>query len=322
MAKPNFYFMAGEDTFSLVEEVNRWKDAFLEKYGDTDLEELDGENASVEVIANALQASPFLSPKRLVILRNFLATRKAEQANTLLPTLQKLPDSTFLLMAELSEPDKRSSIFKTVSTLATQRLFLKPKGAQLNLWIRRRVEALQAKIDSHVADYLISWVGDDLLRIQNEVEKLSLYAQGKPITPAMIDELVADNVQKSIFTLTDQLAQKNYSAVLKTFEKLEQQGEEAGYLFAMVTRQFRLLLEIKALADQGQSPVSIAKTMAAHPFVVQSTLRYAKNFTYEQLESALRELLTLDRRLKTGLISLKPREEDPFLLQLEKIILA
>ncbi len=320
MAQPNFYFMAGEDTFSLMEEVKRWKSNFLEKYGDTDLEELDGDT-SVETIAGAIQATPFLSPKRLVVLKNFLGGKKAEQANALIPVLQKLPDSTFLLMAELTEPDKRSSLFKTVSTMATQRLFLKPKGAQLNLWVRRHAEGGKGQLDSANADYLISWAGDDLFRLHNEIEKLTLYAQGKPITPAMIDELVADNVQKSIFALTDLLAQKNYSGVLKTIEKLEQQGEEAGYLFAMVTRQFRLLLEIKALSDQGQSPVGIAKTMAVHPFVVQSTLRYAKNFTYLQLKTALSELLILDRRLKTGLISLKPREEGPFLVQLEKIIL-
>lgn len=322
MAKENFYFMAGEDRFSLLEEVERWKRAFIEKYGDTDLEELDGESVSVQNIAGAIQASPFLSPKRLVILKNFLSSKKAEEANTLLPVLEKLPDSTFFLMAELREPDKRSSIFKTVSVLATQRLFLKPKGAQLNLWIRRRVEALKGKIDPKTIDYLVSWTGDELFNLNNEIEKLALYAQGQPITFEMIDELVADNVQKSIFTLTDQLAQKNYSGALTTLEKLEAQGEEAGYLFAMVTRQFRLLLEMKALADQGQNAASIARTMAVHPFVVQNTLRYAKNFTYKQLKAALAELLTLDRRLKTGLISLKPREEDPFLLKLEKLILA
>ena len=321
MAQPNFYFMAGEDRFSLLEEVNRWKSAFVEKYGDTDLEELDGESSSVEVIAGALQATPFLSPKRLVILKNFLGSKKADEANALAPVLEKLPDSTFLVMAEFKDPDKRSSIYKLVSTKATQRVFLTPKGMQLNLWIRRRVEALGGKIDPQVADYLVSWTGDELFNLANEIDKLTLYSQGNPITKAAIDELVADNVQKSIFTLTDQLAQKNYSAVLATFKKLQEQGEEAGYLFAMVTRQFRLLLEMKALSDEGQSPSSIAKNMAVHPFVVQNTLRHSKNFTYAQLKRALHDLLALDRRLKTGLISLKPREEDPFLLALEKIIL-
>ena len=320
MAKPNFYFMSGEDAFSLLEEVDRWKSGFLEKYGDTDLEELDGDS-SPEVIASAIQAMPFLSPKRLVILKNFLAGKKAEQANALLPVLEKLPDSTFLLLIELTEPDKRSSLFKFLTSTATQRLFVKPKGAQLNLWVRRHAESMKGQLDAPNADYLISWAGDDLFRLHNEIEKLTLYAQGRPITPSMIDELVADNVQKSIFTLTDLLAQKKYSQVLSTLEKLEAQGEEAGYLFAMVTRQFRLLLEMKALADQGQNPAAIARIMAVHPFVVKNTLRYAKNFTYQQLKTALAELLTLDRRLKTGLISLKPREEDPFLLQLEKIIL-
>ncbi|QQR55242.1 DNA polymerase III subunit delta [Candidatus Peregrinibacteria bacterium] len=322
MPQSNFYFMAGEDTFSLLEEVDRWKSGFLEKYGDTDIEELDGETVAVETIAGAIQAMPFLSPKRLVILKNFLSGKKAEQANELIPVLEKLPDSTFLLMAELTEPDKRSSLFKHLTTAATQRLFLKPKGAQLNLWIRRHIEALHGQIDPGTADYLASWVGDELFRLHNEIEKLTLFAQGKPISPAMIDELVADQVQKSIFILTDLLAQKKHAEALATLKKLEQQGEEAGYLFAMVTRQFRLLLEMKALADQGQNAAAIARTMAVHPFVVQNTLRYAKNFTYEQLQTALSDLLTLDRRLKTGLISLKPREEDPFLLQLEKIILS
>lgn len=325
MGKPNFYFMSGEDRLSMLEEIDRWKSAFIEKYGDSDLEELDGQNASVEQIAGAIQAVPFLSPKRLVILKNFLSTHKADEANELLPALEKLSDETFLLIAETEEPDKRTSIVKAITQMATQRLFMKPKGAGLNLWVKRRAEALGAKIDPSTIDYLIRWVGEDLFTLQNELEKCALYAvaQGAPgISSTMIDELVADNVQKSIFTLTDQLSQKNHAGALETLEKLQSQGEEAGYLFAMITRQFRLLLEIKALSDEGQNPALIAKTMGVHPFVVQSTLRYSKTFTYQQLKHILAGLLVLDKRLKTGLISLKPREEDPFLLELEKLILS
>jgi DNA polymerase III subunit delta len=331
MGKPNFYFMSGEDRLSMLQEIVRWKRSFIEKYGNSDLEELDGEHASLEQIAGAIQAVPFLSPKRLVILSNFLSTHKAEEANALLPALEKLSDETILLLAETKEPDKRTGIVKAITQIASQRLFVKPKGATLTLWVKRRAESLGVKISSSTIDALIRWAGEDLFALQNELEKCALFASAQStngaqdvpeITPSMIDELVADNVQKSIFTLTDQLSQKNHAGALDTLKKLQNQGEEAGYLFAMITRQFRLLLEIKALSEEGQNPSLIAKTMGVHPFVVQNTLRYSRSFSTQKLKPILEGLLVLDKRLKTGLISLKAREEDPFLLELEKLILS
>ena len=321
MGKPNFYLMSGEDRFSLQEEVKRWKNAFLEKFGDTDLEELDGESTDAETINGAIRAIPFLAEKRLVILKNFLSSKKADDANALLPTLEQLPDTTFLLMIE-AEPDKRTSIFKAITQIATQRLFMKPQGAQLNTWVVRRAETLGSRLDLQTAAYLVSWVGNDLHALYNEIQKLSLFCQGQPITIPMIDLLVTDNVQNSIFTLTDQLSKKDFAGALATIDSLQKQGEEASFIFAMITRQFRLLLEMKALAEEGQAPTQIARTMAVHPFVVQNTLRFSKNFTHTQLRTALASLLTLDERLKTGRIPLKPRDEDHFLLALEKILLA
>jgi DNA polymerase-3 subunit delta len=293
----------------------------LEKFGDTDLEELDGESTSVEVINAAVRATPFLAEKRLVLLKNFLTSKKADAANALLPTLEQLPDTTFLLMIE-AEPDKRTSIFKAVTQMATQRLFMKPQGAQLNTWVVRRAETLGSRIDLQTAAYLVSWVGNDLHALYNEIQKLSLFCEGQQVTVPMIDLLVTDNVQKSIFTLTDQLSKKDFSGALETIDSLQKQGEDASFVFAMITRQFRLLLEMKALAEEGLAPPQIARTMAVHPFVVQNTLRFSKNFTHGQLRAALTALLELDRRLKSGRIPLKSRDEDHFLLALEKILLA
>lgn len=313
--------MAGEDSFSLLQEVKRWKAAFVDKHGDSDLEELDGETASIEQIISSISTLPFLSDMRLVILKNFLSGKKADEANELLPALEKLPDSTILVMAELKEPDKRTSIFKKLTTLATNRLFLKPKGVQLNTWIQRRAESHGGKLSPESAAYLASVIGDDLFALNQEVQKLSLYARGQAITREMVDELVTGNVQKSIFTLTDQLAQKNYSGALLTLEQLQEQGEDPAFIFSMIVRQFRLILEMKALSEQNLPPAMMARKMAVHPFVISSSIRITKNFTYDYLKKTLAGFLELDTRLKTGLIPLKPREEDQYLLAIERILL-
>lgn len=330
MPQSNLFLMAGEDTFSLLQEVKRWKDAFVEKHGDTDLEELDGESCQIEQIIGSIATTPFLSEKRLVILKNFLSGRKAEEANLLIPALEKLSETTILVMAELKDPDKRTSIFKKLSSLATNRLFLKPKGALLNTWIQRRAEASAygraqnqgTFMSTDAAAYLSSLLGDNLFALESEIQKLSLFAQGKSITAEMIDDVVTRSVQKSIFTMTDQLARKDFPGVLTTLRQLQEQGEEAPYIFSMIVRQFRLMLEMRALAEENLPPTMIAKKMAVHPFVVQNTLRFAKNFTAGEMKTALQKFLDIDRRLKTGLLPLKPREEDPYYLALERVLLA
>ncbi len=321
MSSQNLFLMAGEDSFSLEHELKRWKEAFVEKYGETDLEEIDGETTKVEQIINSISTLPFLSEKRLVILKNFLSSQKADIANELLPTIENIPETTVLVMAETKEPDKRTSIFKKLSTLATNRLFLKPKGAQLYTWIQRRVEQNNGSIYPESAAYLTSVLGDDLFALDQAAQKLTLFAKTAPITREMIDELVTGNVQKSIFTLTDQLAQKNYSGALETIERLQEQGEDPGFIFAMIVRQFRLILEMKTLSEQNLPAPMMARKMGVHPFVISSTVRFTKNFTYDYLTTTLAKFLELDRRLKTGLIPLKPKEEDQYLLAIERILL-
>lgn len=321
MAKANLYFMTGEDRFSLLQELKRWKTAFIEKCGDTDLEELDGETSKIEQIINSIVAVPFLSEKRLVILKNFLSGHKADEANALLSAIEKLPESTVLLIAEFSEPDKRTSIFKALSSQASPRLFLRPKGVQLNQWILRRAQAEGASMQTETAAYLASTAGEDLFALNNEIQKLCLFAKGGIITREMVDELVTSNAEKSIFLLTDQLAQKNLSGALETLRGLNEQDEDPAFIFAMIVRQFRLILEMKALSEQNLTPTMMARKMAVHPFVISSSLRFTKNFTFEQLRRKMASFMELDHRLKTGGIPLKPRAEDQYLLALERILL-
>lgn len=318
---PNLFLMVGEDHFSLLQEVRRWKSAFLEKWGDTDLEELDGETARFDQIAASLSTIPFLSKKRLVVIKAYFSSRKAEDAEKILPILEKIPETTIVLLVEGDGVDKRTRAFKLLSILAQNRLFLKPKGVQLTTWVQRRAEFHEGHMEGQTASTLVSFVGDNLFSLDQEIQKLCLLAQGKPITQRMVEDVVTSTVQKSIFTLTDQLARKDFRGALFTLYQLQEQGEEAGFIFSMLCRQFRLLLEMKALAEENFTPTMIARKMNVHPYVVNNTVHFVKNFTQTELRKLLAIFLNIDTRLKTGLLQVKPREEDHFFLVIEKALL-
>lgn len=322
MSKPNLVFMYGEDTFSLRNELKRWKKAFIAKYDDMNLEELDGAKTPIETISSAITAMPFMSDRRLVILKDFLASKKADDQKKIIPLLEKLSDETVFVIAENSVPDKRMSAFKKLSKEATVKVFNKPEGAQLTSWLVQRFHAHGGKIDYRTATYLISAAGNDLWKLENEAQKLSLFAKDQAVTPEMIDQLVVGSIEQSIFTLTDQLAKKDSKGALLTMRKLQANGQEGPYLFAMIARQFRLMLEIKALMEQRMPQPAIASKMKVHPYVVKTTANQCRNFTHKQLRSALRKLLEIDRRLKTGRIHLRQREEEQYLLAIERILLS
>lgn len=320
MRKANLVFMYGEDSFSLQKEVKRWKKLFLEKHGDMNLEELDGSESIPEEIGGSISAMPFLGEKRLVVLKNFLSSNNADRQKELLPVLANLSDTNVLLIAETEVPDKRLSLFKHLSKEATIRLFEKPRGVALETWIIRRAEEAGGKMGRNTSAYLAGVIGDDLWALDNEVQKLCLFAKGEVITPDMVDSLVSGSIQQSIFTMTDQLARKDMAGALKTIQKLHEQGQNAPFLFSMITRQFRLMLEMKALTEDRTPQGAIAGKMGVKPFVVQKTLSQCKNFTYSQLKRALSKLLEVDRRLKTGNLYLRQREEAQYLLAIERVL--
>ena len=73
-------------------------------------------------------------------------------------------------------------------------------------------------------------------------------------------------------------------------------------ILAMMSRQFRMILKVKYMSQQGHSNQSIAKRTGFRHFMVTECIRQAPNFTFKQLESAIRECLEADVSIKTGMM--------------------
>jgi DNA polymerase-3 subunit delta len=68
----------------------------------------------------------------------------------------------------------------------------------------------------------------------------------------------------------------------------------------MIVRQFRIMIQVKELGEQGLSQRDMATRLNLHSFVVEKTTRQAMNFSMEQLETVYRKLLETDVAIKTG----------------------
>ena len=93
--------------------------------------------------------------------------------------------------------------------------------------------------------------------------KLSLYAKGRSHNKSMIETFGQQKLEQA-FCLHRFLSQRDHASALKPSKPWKNKGEEAPYIFAMMARQIRLLLEVKALRRTPKR-TSNCRQMGAHP---------------------------------------------------------
>ena len=85
----------GENTFELHEKITRWKNAFIEKHGEFNIDEMEGSNEFSSIL-DAANSLPFGAEKRMVIVKNFLSSQKPEHLKKMASALPELPESSIL----------------------------------------------------------------------------------------------------------------------------------------------------------------------------------------------------------------------------------
>ncbi|MGH2593447.1 MAG: DNA polymerase III subunit delta [Anaerolineae bacterium] len=325
-----FYILHGEDEFSRAEQIADFK----EKIGDATVRDfnvtvLDGRKVTLAELRHAADAVPFLADKRLVIVEGLLARLSAgrgvggdsgrrpkgpadgepsgsakEFMAALLDYLPRAPDSTRLVFVEARTLSASHPALKLADAQKGKTIiaFERPKNAAG--WIEKRVKKHGGEIDRKAAATLAAMIGSDLRRLDSEIQKLVIYVNAaRPITEDDVTRLVSTSIEANVFDLVDALGRRDGRRAMRELHRLLDLGENALGLLAMITRQFRLLIQVKELQEKNVPAPEVAKALGQHPFVIEKIGQQARNFSIEQLERIYTHLLDIDVGIKTGEVS-------------------
>ncbi|MEK7672959.1 MAG: DNA polymerase III subunit delta [Patescibacteria group bacterium] len=318
--KPIYLFF-GDDLFSSYQKLNFWQKEFSKKFDESSLEILDGKKMDVKDFSTNINSLPFLSEKRMIVIKNFLDEGKKDNQKFVADSLEDSIDSCIIIFHETEAPEKSNPVYKKIAKIGTLQEFPKLSLRETYKWIVDKAKKDNIKISLSTADYLSQYCKPELWSLNNELEKLQLYANGQEITPKMIDDLCIQSLTASVFKLTDSIAEKNQKGAIKSFQVLCDSGEDPNKVFFMIIRQFRILLQVKDLMDRGERELSIVKKLALHPFVVKKSLYQCKNFPAQTLAEIYKKLLHIDKGVKTGRIKSYQGDNSEFELAIERVIL-
>lgn len=294
--------------------------------GDLNVLELDGRRLVFEELVNACQMLPFLTERRLVVVRDLLqrfegaraargrgsgteegAGGEGEFARRLVAYLPQMPPSTRLLFAEAATLNKSNPIVK--AALQRKDGFVKeffiPSGGALHDWVRRRASHHGVSITREATDLLTVSVGPNLRQLDQELAKLAAHGDyHRAIEEQDVRALVHAAQQSDIFGLVDSLGARQREVALRRLHELLADRQNELYLLAMVARQVRLILAAKELVDEGGMGVDEVwrELKLSRRFIAEKLVSQARIFRMEELEALLRRVAEVDQAIKTGQI--------------------
>ena len=216
---------------------------------------------------------------------------------------QKSEDTIVLFEEKVKKSD---ALFKFIKKNCEWEQFELLEGKELKDWTTKQFSEYEVEVSKEALSKLIEFVGSDLWRLSNEVEKLANYKKGGQVSPEDVKLLVKPDLETDIFDTIDAFALKNNQKSLSLIQEHLDQGDSPLYILGMINYQLRNLLIVKNLYQQGKPPSAIKKETDLHSYVVKKTLDQSKKFSLQEIKKIYHQLLEVDLNIKTGKVDKKP----------------
>lgn len=287
--------LTGENSFGWQGALRQLVAEFVAEYGDLALERLDGEEADFSRIQEALTGLPFLSSKKLVVLRTPSRNKQfSDQAEQL---LANLPDSTEVIIVE-PKLDKRLSYYKFLKSKTDFREFNELDQPGLTRWLMNHAKEQGGSLGANDARHLVERVGLNQQLLGNELDKLLLYSS--QISRQTIDLLTDETPQSTIFQFLEAAFAGQNRRLLDLYKEQRALKVEPPQIIAMLAWQLHILAIIKMAGDRPAE--DIAKDTKLNPYVVRKSLGIADELSLGELKRLISNLLDIDTKSKTTTI--------------------
>lgn len=303
------YFLMGEETYFIDKISDYISDNVL-----TDAEKgfnqtiLYGKDLEPALIMGNARRFPMMANHQVIVVREAQNIKKIEDLE---PYVQNPLNSTILVINyKYKTLDKR----KTFTKLLDQKGILfeakKIYDNQLPAWISTYLKAQQYTISPQAAAMIAEYLGADLSKVANELDKLVISLPvGTQITPDHIEKNIGISKEFNVFELQNALGDRD---LLRANRIINYFGANPStnpvtVVISSLFSYFSKLLNYHFLEDKSQN--NVASVLQVHPFFVKNYVAAAKNYNIKKLVEIVSILREYDMKSKGwGNVSASPAD--------------
>lgn len=297
------YLLQGEEEFVKEKALEALQKKILPE-GLEALNETTLQNPSVSAIIEAAWTLPLMAEKRLVVVYELgmlsaKTTENKDETDRLIQYLENPTQTTCLVFYCKTMPDARKRLTKALQKSAAVVQFDRLGDMQLTKWIQSRLRPKE--ITSESAMLLAFTAGRELMTLSREIAKLDAYTGARQsVTQEDIKEIVTPSLECTVFQMVDALIEGKEGQAFQFLASMLENGESRIGILAVITRQYRNLLQLSLLLLENLPESQIAQRVGIPSFVVRKLRRQAQAEGAERLKKKLALCVDTDFAIKSG----------------------
>jgi DNA polymerase-3 subunit delta len=281
------YWLEGEEEFYINEVMDYAEKKILSK-GDAEfnLSIFYGKDANWADVLNACRRYPMFADRQVVLLKE---AQQMKDIDKLESYLEKPLKSTVLVVSYKGKTmDGRTRISKLVKKNGEIFLSKKIYDNQLSSWANGHLQSKGFQITPRALALLVDHIGNDLNRIANEIEKLSInLGPEKNITEDDIEKYIGVSKEYNLFELQHALSKKDLVKAIRIIEYFDANPKAAPIQLVLISlyNYFTKILVIYQVSDKSEK--ALRPLFYNNPFLVQQAMDVMMNYSYGEAQQVI-----------------------------------
>jgi DNA polymerase-3 subunit delta len=303
------YFLMGEESY-YIDAISDYieSNVLAEEEKGFNQMVLYGKDVSVQDIVSNAKRYPMMAERQVIIVK---------EAQNLIKTIEQLvdyaknpqPTTVLVFNYKYKTLDKRKALYKTLSKAAVVFESKKIYEDKIPSWIQSFLRSKQISITPKAALMLTEFLGNDLSKIANELNKLEIVVGAKKeITPEIIEENIGISKDYNNFELQKALGNLDHKKAYQIVHYFAQNSKQHPFVLtiSILYLYFTKLMTLHTVRDRNPGPV--AKALGVSPYFVNEYIAVSRNYPMKRISGVLQTLRTYDTKSKGVGANLSPKD--------------
>jgi DNA polymerase III subunit delta len=311
-------FLYGADTFRSRKKLKEIKDNYRYKADPSGLSlvHLDASEKPLVEISEVVSPAGLFNKKRLVVLDGLFKNKDLKIFSSLCELLDRHKSAeegnVIVLIDAISKKDKLPKEKKALFDILLQEKFAQNfelfSAKELASWARLEFKSRGGAVNEDALSLLIELSENDIWRLDGEIEKILNYKWSVHKTEGAMPLVTREDVlgadifagESGVFRAVDGVSGGGKEDAVKALEDFFASGEKDSALLPLLTRQFKIIMEVKEFLAQGFTTFKISKELGLPSFVVQKAAVQSRKYSSGQIKTIYNSLARFDFESKTG----------------------
>jgi len=293
------YFLMGEEPY-YIDKLSDYIDQNLLSEEEKGFNQtvLYGRDVSIEDIVSTCKRYPMMAERQVVIIK---------EAQELSRTIDKIesyaenptPTTVLVFCYKYKTLDKRKKVTKLLEKNGLVYESKKLYDNQVGEWIKRVLSGKGFTIEPKASAMLVEFLGTDLSKINNELEKLQIILpKGSTITSKHIEENIGFSKDYNVFELRKAIGERNQIKAYKIAKYFSENPKDNPMVVttSLVFSFFLQLLQYHGLKDKN--PKNVASVLKVNPYFLKDYDVALRNYPMKKVSAIVAALRDIDVKSK------------------------